>query len=186
MPGPGDICPHDIAVLERPAPDGPFGGKGPGEMCANPVLPAVANAIFNAVGVRIDDAAHHAGECAPSRPRAARGLRACREGGGEEILVAGPTQACQERLSWDGTCTDGLKRLAVLTCSLPKRWFGTGEGSRAGMIIATRMIKATTRELVELRVGWAHFGVVGGLQSCSPATVATSHGFLTSETTEVT
>jgi CO/xanthine dehydrogenase Mo-binding subunit len=28
---------------------------GPGEMCANPVLPAVANAIFNAVGVRIDE-----------------------------------------------------------------------------------------------------------------------------------
>ena len=55
MPGPGDICPHDIAVLERPAPDGPFGGKGPGEMCANPVLPAVANAIFAAVGVRIND-----------------------------------------------------------------------------------------------------------------------------------
>jgi CO/xanthine dehydrogenase Mo-binding subunit len=55
MPGPGDTCPHDIAVLERPAPDGPFGAKGPGEMCANPVLPAVANAIFNAVGVRIND-----------------------------------------------------------------------------------------------------------------------------------
>ena len=55
MPGPGDICPHDIAVLERPAPDGPFGAKGPGEMCANPALPAVANAIFNAVGVRIDE-----------------------------------------------------------------------------------------------------------------------------------
>lgn len=54
MPGPGDIAPHNIAVLERPAPDGPFGGKGPGEMCANPVLPAVANAVFNAVGVRID------------------------------------------------------------------------------------------------------------------------------------
>ena len=55
MPGPGDICPHDIAVLERPAADGPFGAKGPGEMCANPVLPAVANAIFNAVGVRMDE-----------------------------------------------------------------------------------------------------------------------------------
>ncbi len=55
MPGPGDICDHHIAVLERPAPDGPFGGKGPGEMCANPVLPAVANAIYNAVGVRIDE-----------------------------------------------------------------------------------------------------------------------------------
>src|SRR6202165_3994075 len=55
MPGPGDICPHDIIVLERPAADGPFGAKGPGEMCANPVLPAVANAVFNAVGVRIND-----------------------------------------------------------------------------------------------------------------------------------
>ena len=55
MPGPGDICPHDIAVLERPAADGPFGAKGPGEMCANPVLPAIANAIFNAVGVRMDE-----------------------------------------------------------------------------------------------------------------------------------
>jgi len=55
MPGPGDIAPHDIAILERPAPDGPFGGKGPGEMCANPVLPAVANAVFNAVGVRVTD-----------------------------------------------------------------------------------------------------------------------------------
>ncbi len=55
MPGPGDIAPHNISVLERPAPDGPFGGKGPGEMCANPVLPAVANAVFNAVGVRIDE-----------------------------------------------------------------------------------------------------------------------------------
>lgn len=54
MPGPGDIAPHDIAILERPAPDGPYGGKGPGEMCANPVMPAVANAVFNAVGVRID------------------------------------------------------------------------------------------------------------------------------------
>jgi CO/xanthine dehydrogenase Mo-binding subunit len=55
MPGPGDIASHNIAILERPAPDGPYGGKGPGEMCANPVLPAVANAVFNAVGVRIDE-----------------------------------------------------------------------------------------------------------------------------------
>ncbi|WP_299549093.1 molybdopterin cofactor-binding domain-containing protein [uncultured Tateyamaria sp.] len=54
MPGPGEIVPHDIAVLERPAADAPYGGKGPGEMCANPVLPAVANAVYNAVGVRVD------------------------------------------------------------------------------------------------------------------------------------
>ena len=55
MPGPGDIAPHHISVLERPAPDAPFGGKGPGEMCANPVLPAMASAVYNAVGVRVDE-----------------------------------------------------------------------------------------------------------------------------------
>jgi CO/xanthine dehydrogenase Mo-binding subunit len=55
MPGPGDLAPHHISVLERPAEDGPFGGKGPGEMCANPVLPAVVNAVYDAVGVRIDE-----------------------------------------------------------------------------------------------------------------------------------
>ncbi|MFN4211704.1 MAG: flavin reductase family protein, partial [Devosia sp.] len=28
MPGPGDLAPHHISILERPAADGPFGGKG--------------------------------------------------------------------------------------------------------------------------------------------------------------
>jgi CO/xanthine dehydrogenase Mo-binding subunit len=55
MPGPGDMCPVDIVILERPAPDGPYGGKGIGEMCATPPIPAIANAIFDAVGVRIDE-----------------------------------------------------------------------------------------------------------------------------------
>ena len=30
MPGPGDICPHDISVLERPAPGRPVRGQGSG------------------------------------------------------------------------------------------------------------------------------------------------------------
>jgi CO/xanthine dehydrogenase Mo-binding subunit len=54
MPGPGDLAATEIVVLERPAADGPYGGKGLGEMCANPQIPAIANAVFDAVGVRID------------------------------------------------------------------------------------------------------------------------------------
>lgn len=54
MPGPGDLAQTEIIVLERPSSDGPYGAKGPGEMCANPQIPAVANAVFDAVGVRID------------------------------------------------------------------------------------------------------------------------------------
>jgi len=55
MPGPGDLSPAEYIVLERPAADGPYGGKGVGEMCANPQIPAIANAIYDAVGVRIDE-----------------------------------------------------------------------------------------------------------------------------------
>ncbi len=54
MPGLGDLPKTEVVVLERPAPDGPYGAKGPGEMCANAPIPAIANAIFDAVGVRID------------------------------------------------------------------------------------------------------------------------------------
>ncbi|MER8548127.1 molybdopterin-dependent oxidoreductase [Mesorhizobium sp. M1169] len=54
MPGTGDLAETDVIVLERPAPDGPYGGKGPGEMCANAPIPAIANAIFDAVGARVD------------------------------------------------------------------------------------------------------------------------------------
>ena len=34
QPGPGDVAPHHISVLERPAPDAPFGGKGPSSKSA--------------------------------------------------------------------------------------------------------------------------------------------------------
>jgi CO/xanthine dehydrogenase Mo-binding subunit len=55
MPGPADTCPVEIELLERPALDGPYGAKGIGEMCATPPIPAIANAIFDAVGVRITE-----------------------------------------------------------------------------------------------------------------------------------
>ena len=41
-------------VLERPSADGPYGAKGVGEMTANSPIPAIANAIFDAAGVRVD------------------------------------------------------------------------------------------------------------------------------------
>jgi selenium-dependent xanthine dehydrogenase len=41
-------------IVEHPTADGPYGAKGVGEICAIPTAPAVANAIYNAVGVRVD------------------------------------------------------------------------------------------------------------------------------------
>jgi CO/xanthine dehydrogenase Mo-binding subunit len=54
MPGPGDLPDFENVVLERPSIDGPYGAKGVGEMTANSPIPAIANAIFDAVGVRVD------------------------------------------------------------------------------------------------------------------------------------
>jgi xanthine dehydrogenase molybdenum-binding subunit len=41
-------------VVEEPTKDGPYGAKGIGEIVSIPTIPAITNAIYNAVGVRID------------------------------------------------------------------------------------------------------------------------------------
>jgi CO/xanthine dehydrogenase Mo-binding subunit len=45
----------DPIAIENPDRNGPFGAKGIGESALIPVAPAIANAIFDAVGVRIKD-----------------------------------------------------------------------------------------------------------------------------------
>jgi xanthine dehydrogenase molybdenum-binding subunit len=41
-------------VVEHPVSSGPFGAKGVGEIVLIPTAPAITNAIYNAVGVRVD------------------------------------------------------------------------------------------------------------------------------------
>ncbi len=45
----------DTELIEDPDPNGPFGGKEVGQGPLLPIMPAIANAIFDAVGVRIDE-----------------------------------------------------------------------------------------------------------------------------------
>jgi len=40
-------------IIEHPTTDGPFGAKGVGEISSIPTTPAITNAIYNAVGVRV-------------------------------------------------------------------------------------------------------------------------------------
>ncbi len=55
MPGPADLPEIKSVVLEYPSTTGPYGVKGVGEMTANPPIPAIVNAIYDAVGVRITE-----------------------------------------------------------------------------------------------------------------------------------
>ena len=50
-----DVVPIEAPVLETYDQDGPFGAKGIGEPGCVPTAPAVANAIYDAIGVRIKD-----------------------------------------------------------------------------------------------------------------------------------
>jgi CO/xanthine dehydrogenase Mo-binding subunit len=55
LPGLMELPEVESVVLEYPSADGPFGVKGLGEMTANSPIPAIANAITNAIGVRITE-----------------------------------------------------------------------------------------------------------------------------------
>jgi xanthine dehydrogenase molybdenum-binding subunit len=49
-----DAADHKTVVVDLPEPEGPFGAKGIGEASTCTIAPAIANAIYDAVGVRFD------------------------------------------------------------------------------------------------------------------------------------
>jgi CO/xanthine dehydrogenase Mo-binding subunit len=55
IPGPLELPEIESRVLEYPSVNGPYGVKGVGEMTANSPIPAIINAIHDAVGVRITE-----------------------------------------------------------------------------------------------------------------------------------
>lgn len=55
MPGPPETPTIESVVLEIPSSNGPFGQKGIGEMTANSPIPAIVNAVYDAIGVRINE-----------------------------------------------------------------------------------------------------------------------------------
>jgi hypothetical protein len=54
-----DMPPVTSYIIEDPDPEGPFGAKEVGQGPLLPIPPAVANSVFDAVGVRIDQVPIH-------------------------------------------------------------------------------------------------------------------------------
>ncbi len=49
----GDMPEMQVQIVEHPTSTGPYGAKGIGELPSIPTAPAICNAIYNAVGVRV-------------------------------------------------------------------------------------------------------------------------------------
>ena len=52
-PRAGDLPELATVLLEHHDPRGPYGAKGVGEICMNPTAAAIANAVADAIGIRI-------------------------------------------------------------------------------------------------------------------------------------
>jgi len=76
----------ETILVEVPDREGPFGAKEAGQGPLNPVIPAIANAIYDAVGVRVDET--------PITPdKVLRALKAAQEKGPARGVGVTPTQA---------------------------------------------------------------------------------------------
>ena len=71
-----EMCDVETYLVGDPDPEGPFGGKEVGQGPLLPIMPAVANAVYDAVGVRVDEV-----PCSPHKVlRALRDKMKGREG----------------------------------------------------------------------------------------------------------
>jgi len=63
-------------LIETDDPEGPYGAKEAGQGPLLPVMPAVANAIYDAVGVRVDEVPIHPEKVLAALAKKARGVEA--------------------------------------------------------------------------------------------------------------
>ena len=54
IPSTKDTPPIHSSIIETIDPEGPFGAKECGEGALHPIIPAIANAVYDATGVRVN------------------------------------------------------------------------------------------------------------------------------------
>jgi len=100
-PGMEEMPQIDTILIENPSTDGPYGAKGIGEMANNPQPPAIAAAVYDAVGVWITEL--------PITPeRVLRALEA-KESGAAEPRREGKKVVFDEELSVNSVSSGGMR-----------------------------------------------------------------------------
>jgi hypothetical protein len=96
-----DMPQIETVMIENPSADGPYGAKGIGEMASNPQPPAIAAAVYDAVGVWITEL--------PITPeRVLRALEAKAAGKGEPRRE-GKKVVFDEELSVNAVSSGGMR-----------------------------------------------------------------------------
>ncbi len=95
-----DVPPIEAMIVEAPDPQGPYGAKEAGEGPLHSSIPALANAVYDAIGVRID-----ALPLTPPRVIAALEARARREEAGDlpphkAVSAAAALRGASEARAW--------------------------------------------------------------------------------------
>ena len=125
-PGIEDLPQIDTIIIENPSADGPYGAKGIGEMANNAQPPAIASAVYDAVGVWVTEL--------PITPeRVLRALEAKAAGSGEPKRE-GKTVVFDGELSVNtvGTGITFEARMSGVALPLVQRRRALGDLSRGG------------------------------------------------------
>ena len=113
-----EMCDVKTYLIEDPDPNGPYGAKEVGQGPLLPVPPAVANAVYNAVGVRIDEVPITPESIASLERQIARPRRPLRSRAVPSVDWPEPLRVLTPSEGGDG---NEMPRVAVFTLSYSER-----------------------------------------------------------------
>ena len=114
-----DMCEVETYLISDPDPNGPFGAKEAGQGPLLPVAPAVANAVYDAVGVRIDEVPIMPEKVRKALKQKAKGEEA-RYGPASFPDIPWP-EPIHVPTPWEGGDGKALQREETTTASPPER-----------------------------------------------------------------
>jgi len=114
-----EMCDVETYLISDPDPNGPFGAKEVGQGPLLPVSPAVANAVYDAVGVRIDEVPIMPEKVRQALKQKAKGKEA-RYGPASFPDIPWP-EPIHVPTPWEGGDGKALQREETTTTSPPER-----------------------------------------------------------------
>lgn len=119
----------ETILIEIPDREGPFGGKEAGQGPLNPTIPAIANAVYDAIGIRIDEVPITPDKVLKALKAEAPGARASMRPRISPVQAPSPWPT--RLIKWQPARLDGESQGDGNGATRPPAPFGTGKGGMA-------------------------------------------------------